>query len=62
MDDHLCSDLSSKREKNAERREIFRMLAWMREMWHAVEPDLSVRREEYVDRIKQVLKQKGRKV
>jgi len=62
MDDHPCSlDLSSKREKNAQRREIFRLLDQVREIWQA-EPDLSVRREEYVDRIKQVLKQKGRKV
>lgn len=53
---------SAKRAKSAERIRILFQLYWLRWMWRAVKPDLSVRRKEFIDRIDQILKQKGRKV
>jgi len=53
---------SAKRARSAWRIRILFQLYWLRWMWRAVEWDPSVRRKEYVDRVDQILKQKGRKV
>ena len=58
-DEQSSLKVSSKREKDAQRREIFRWLALLYEAGLRWEPDLAERRKEFVD---QILKQKGRKV
>ncbi len=52
--------VSSKREKNEERRQIFILLAKLYELGTQWVPDVSERRKEFVNRIKQKLNQKGR--
>ena len=51
--------LSLLRESNAQRREILHLLAKLYEAGLQWEPDLSVRRKEFVRRVDQFLKQKG---
>jgi hypothetical protein len=53
---------SAKRSKSAGRIRILFMLYWLGWLWVDLEPDLSEIRKRYVERIDQILKEKGRKV
>jgi len=52
---------SAKRARSAWRIRILFQLYWLHLMWRRVEWDPSARRKEYVDRVDQIVKQKGRK-